>query len=96
MSVSSGGGGDGPMHAGGITLRMFAKDGEMSYSGQHPTSVFPLSVHTARPLQICSHIHLPFHLPSITEFTVMETTTSQEMKKEGYPGRKRNTSRITT
>ena len=39
MLVSSGGSGpgDGPMDAGGITLHMFAKDGEMSYSGQHPT-----------------------------------------------------------
>jgi hypothetical protein len=61
-----GGEGDGTADGGGINLPMFAKDGETSYLGQHPTWVFPLSVHMARPLQTCWHIHLPFHSSSIT------------------------------
>ena len=76
------GAGHGSKDAGGINLRKFARDGEVSSSGRHPLSVFPLSVHTARPLQTCSHIHLPFHLSSIT---LMKIATSQKkMKKEQY------------
>src|ERR1700722_15898528 len=71
---------DGIADGGGINFRMFAKDGEESYSGQRPTWAFPLSVHLARPLQTCWHIHLPFRLTSIT---VTEIATSpQKTKRE--------------
>jgi hypothetical protein len=56
--VTLAGGSGGPANAGEMSFRMFAKDGEDSYLGQHPTWVFPLSVHLARALQICWHIHL--------------------------------------
>jgi hypothetical protein len=46
---------------GGISLRTFAKDGETSFLAQRPTWAFSSSVHMARPLQTCWHIHLPFH-----------------------------------
>ena len=44
---------DGPAHIGGILLCMSAKDGERSYSDQHLTWNFPLSVQMARPLRTC-------------------------------------------
>ena len=44
---------DGPAHTGGICSRTFAKDGERSYSAQHLTWSFPLSVQMARPLPTC-------------------------------------------
>ncbi len=36
-----------------------ARDGGISYSDRHPASVFPPSIHLARPLQTCWHIHHP-------------------------------------
>ena len=36
MHVSQGGMRAGPADDGGISCRMFARDGEKSYSGQHP------------------------------------------------------------
>ena len=44
---------DGLANTGGICSRMFAKDGERSYSAQHLTWSFPLSVQMARPLPTC-------------------------------------------
>src|SRR6266852_8431507 len=35
------------------------RDGGKSYSGRHPTSVFAPTIHLARPLQTCWHIHHP-------------------------------------
>src|ERR1700722_20765336 len=71
---------DGIADGGGINFRMFAKDGEESYSGQRPTWVFPLFVQMARPLQTCWHIHLPFRLTSITVTHI--TTSPQKTKRE--------------
>src|ERR1700679_2921846 len=79
-TVSGGEVRDGSADGGGINFRMFARDGEESYSAQHPTWVFPLSVQMAHPLQTCWHIHLPFHSTSIT---LMEMSKSpQKMKRE--------------
>ena len=74
------GAGHGSKDAGGINLRKFARDGEVSSSGRHPLSVFPLSVHTARPLQTCSHIHLPFRSSSITSMGTVKSP--RKMKRE--------------
>src|ERR1700722_1254951 len=71
---------DGSADGGGINLRMFARDGEESYSTQHPTWAFPLSVHMARPLQTCWHIHLPFRSTSITLMKISKSL--QKTKRE--------------
>ena len=57
---------DGTANYGGTNSHTFAGDGEASYLGPHPTWVFASSVHMARQLQTCWHIHLPFHSSSIT------------------------------
>src|ERR1019366_6153329 len=77
--VSSGAVGDGPVDVGGISLRMFAKDGETSFLAQHPTWMFASSVQKTRLLEICWHIHLPFHSSSIT---LTFRTSPRKMKRE--------------
>ena len=57
---------DGTANYGGTNSHTFAGDGEASYLGQHPTWVFASSVHMARQLQTCWHIHPLFHSSSIT------------------------------
>src|SRR6266403_3141554 len=65
---------------GGTNSHTFANDGGTSSLGHHPTSVFASSVHSARLLQTCLHIHLLFHSSLIT---LADTTTlPQKMKKE--------------
>jgi hypothetical protein len=44
---------DGSASAGGINWRMFARDGEISYSRHRPTWVFASSVQIALPLRTC-------------------------------------------
>ena len=51
----------GTVKDGGTNSHKFVKDGEMSYSGQHPIWIFASSVHMAHQLQICWDIHLPSH-----------------------------------
>jgi hypothetical protein len=70
----------GPADDGGISLLMFAEDGEASFSGPHPTWISASSVHMARPLQTFWRIHLPFHLSSITLTNI--TTSPQKTKRE--------------
>ena len=78
--VSSEGSGNGPTNDGGTTSHKFAKDGEPLYLDRHPTCVFASSVHMARQLQTCWHIHLPFLLSSTT---LMEIAISVgKMKRE--------------
>src|SRR6266851_8003449 len=73
-------GGIGIANGGGTSSCRFAEDGDTSYLGRHPTSVFASFVHVARLWQICSHIPLPF--PSLF-ITIMKITTSpQKMKRE--------------
>src|SRR6266852_1235471 len=69
---------DGSASAGGINWRTFAKDGEISYSGHHPTWVFASFVQMALPLRTCWLIHLPFHLLSNT---IMKIPTWQQKTK---------------
>jgi hypothetical protein len=73
--------GDGAEDAGGINPRMFARDGETSYSGRHPTSIFPLSVQKERPLQTCWRIHHPFRLSSITLNIAAIATSLRKMNR---------------
>ena len=79
LPVSLGGRGTGTVVAGGISWRKFAKDGEMSYLGQHPTWAFPLPVHMACQLRICWRIHLHFHSSSIILAVI---ASPQKMKRE--------------
>jgi hypothetical protein len=60
-------GGDGVANDGGLNLLKFAKDGETSFLGRHPTWIFASSVHMTRQLLTCWHIHLPFLSSSITQ-----------------------------
>jgi hypothetical protein len=73
-------GGDGIANDGGTNSHKFAKDGETSFLAQHPTWVFPSSVHMARQLQTCWHIHLPFLSSWITMTPIW--TSLQKMKRE--------------
>ena len=65
MTVSEAGR-DGIANDGGTRSHKFAKDGELSYLAQHPTSVFASSVQMAHQLQTCWPIRLPFLSSSIT------------------------------
>jgi hypothetical protein len=72
----------GSADTGGINLRMFAEDGETSYSGQQPILVFPLSVHTAAPVADMLLIHLPFHSSSITSYEDLDIATEDEERMQ--------------
>src|SRR5229473_3043384 len=71
---------NGPAKSGGTNSHTFAKDGGISYLGQHPTWVFTLSVHLARPSQTYWNIHHPFRSLLITMSKM--TTSLQKMKRE--------------
>ena len=58
--------GDGIGNDGGTGPHKFAKDGELSYLGHHATWIFASSVHMARLLPTCWHIHLTFLSSSTT------------------------------
>src|SRR6266566_2754830 len=79
-TVSTGEGSYGYRDVGGIDSHMFAKDGETLYLVRRPTWVFHSSVHMARLLKTCSHIHLPFRSLSIT---ALKVASLQKMKR-GY------------
>ncbi len=53
---------NGCVNDGGTNSYTFANYGGTSYLGRRPIWVFVSSVHLARPLHICWHIHLPFPL----------------------------------
>src|SRR5258708_3803595 len=80
MSVSNGTG-NGPARSGGTNSHTFAKDGGILYLGQHPTWVFTLSVHSARPSQTCWNIPHPFRSLLIT---LRNMTTFLQKMKRGY------------
>jgi hypothetical protein len=72
-------GGDGIVKDGGTNSHTFAKDGESSSSGQHPTWAFASFVHMALQLQKCWHIH-PTSLSSLITLTNIRTS-EQQMKR---------------